>query len=135
MSKEFRNTFDCLKAIIENNEGTLSTNMLVKKYLKGMDALEAYSLIEDLKNEGYITVLPITGLVGPQNNIRPFYEYIKNYDFMDDIHQMNTVNVTIKGYDYYSKLKTEKWRFWIPLVVSIIALASSILGLLFQIIN
>lgn len=134
MGSKIKNTFELLKAIIEKNEDELSTQILVEKYLKGINSLEAYSFIEDLKNEGYITILPITGLVGPQSNIRAFYENIKNYDFMDDVNQVNVVNVTIKGYDYYSKLKTEKWRFWIPLMVSIVALASSILGLLFQII-
>lgn len=135
MGCKIKNTFDLLKVIIEKDEDELSTQILIEKYLKGLNGLEAYSFIEDLKNEGYITILPITGQVGPQNNTRTFYEMIKDYDFIDDINQVNVVNVTIKGYDYYSKLKTEKWRFWIPLTVSIIALASSILGLLFQIIN
>lgn len=104
MGCKIKNTFDLLKVIIEKDEDELSTQILIEKYLKELNDLEAYSFIEDLKNEGYITILPITGQVGSQNNTRTFYEIIKDYDFIDDINQVNVVNVTIKGYDYYSNI-------------------------------
>lgn len=126
------NTYDLLKEIVKKGESGLNTQILVDQYLKGMNILEAYSFIEDLKNEGYIIVLPITGLIGPQTNIRTFYDGVKNYDYMQNINQPNIVKVTTKGYDYYLAKKSEKWRFWIPLIVSIIALITSIISVFFK---
>ena len=124
--------YDLLKEIVKKGESGLNMQILVDQYLKGMNILEAYSFIEDLKNEGYIIVLPITGLIGPQTNIRTFYDGVKNYDYMQNINQPNIVKVTTKGYDYYLAKKSEKWRFWIPLIVSIIALITSMMSVFFK---
>ena len=123
-------TYDLLKEIIKNNECDLDTKTLINKYLNEVDLFEAYSFIEELKNEGYITILPIGGIDGPVDDIRKFYDDLNEYDYMKNINQTNVVHITTKGYDYYSDREIEKWRFWIPLLISIIALITSIVSVI-----
>ena len=135
MRNKISNTYELLRAIIENKESELDTQTLIKKYLNGVKLIEAYSFIEELKNEGYITILPITGMVGSDTNVRQFYNRINHFDFMEDVNRTNIVNVTTKGYDYYSAKESEKWRFRIPLIISGIATIISVVGTVFSIVS